>query len=831
MRRFYRDVLQHDSSPYISLSTWSRSARSVSALAVIVIFLAGLAACGGHTPVGASQAPLRITLNPGSSTSLQLGSALAFTATAQNNANTSVTLTYTFLSSDTSILNIAPNGVACAGRWDALFTTCTPEGTGVVQVTASAQGATSSPTFVFVHPPIDNITVTGILPANQTIQEPCLSQGQTMTVEAHAFSQGSDITSSVGPFTWSADNTNVARLTPIVNPSYMVATNQATATAVAPGLAQIYATATGVVSSSFQQPQYSNAGGTSPILNFFESCPVQNIALEVGTAGSQQTGQTSFVTSKGTGQTITAVITDVMGNTSLPNLTSSIVLQNIPLTWTASQPAVLAPGSNCIQSCSVTTANPGAGSITASCTPPSCNAGFPQAPAILSSPACAQFFGLASCQQFIPLPVYATTAITGVVTGATSPASFIATSLGCSAEIPAACNTSIYDISTSRAVTGNPNPLPAQPNSFLFDLAGDKLFMGGAYGALIINPTNLGTQTSAFSTLGSVTGKILAVSTSGNFAIYSDTLHTPNQVYVVNTSNATSSAATALNISGAVAAAFSRDGLKAYIIGCVANSVPCSSTSGNALYVYSSLQALQPPIALTMSANHIAMSSNDAFFYVTGDVSGTNSTLLAYNTCDSQLATTKPPNPIDQIIPLSAPVVDFKVLPDGVHLIALESTGNIDYLTASITGIEAAQPGQPAKSICPMFVSIATPQSVNLGQGTIHPVNLFTSPDGTLIYVVASDRNSILVYDFSGGGVSGIQLLNNATPVSADITADDSMIVIAGSDGMIHQVSTAAGGADLVQIQFASLPNFLNPFCTLDPSTGACTLNFVTAKP
>src|SRR6202023_3362517 len=140
----------------------------------------------------------------------------------------------TFSSSDTSVLNIAPNGVACAGHWDVAFTTCTPGGTGVVQVTATALGATSVPTYVFVHPQIDTIPVTGVLLDGVPVQEPCLSQSQTMTVEAHAFSHGSDITSSVGPFTWSADNTSVVRLTPIVNPSYNVATNQATANAVAP---------------------------------------------------------------------------------------------------------------------------------------------------------------------------------------------------------------------------------------------------------------------------------------------------------------------------------------------------------------------------------------------------------------------------------------------------------------------------------------------------------------------------------------------------------------------------------------------------------------------
>ena len=74
-------------------------------------------------------------------------------ASATNAAGNNVDATFTFNSSDTSILNIASNGAACAGRWDAAFTSCTPGGTGVVKVTATAQGASSPPTYVFVHPP------------------------------------------------------------------------------------------------------------------------------------------------------------------------------------------------------------------------------------------------------------------------------------------------------------------------------------------------------------------------------------------------------------------------------------------------------------------------------------------------------------------------------------------------------------------------------------------------------------------------------------------------------------------------------------------------------
>ena len=211
-----------------------------------------------------------------------------------------------------------------------------------------------------------------------------------MTVEAHAFSQGTDITAAVGPFTFSANNQTVVNLVPIDNIlyspitgiPYSLATNQATATALFPGITQIYASAGGVTSSSFQQPQYQNAQGTtSPVLDFFETCPIQSVALELG-SGSQLSGQTTFVTAKGTTETVTAVLTDIMGYTSLPNTNGGIVLNKIPLTWSSSRPGVLASSTGCLETCALATPLPGSGSVTASCTPPTCNIGFPYVPSV-----------------------------------------------------------------------------------------------------------------------------------------------------------------------------------------------------------------------------------------------------------------------------------------------------------------------------------------------------------------------------------------------------------------------------------------------------------------
>src|SRR5271169_5330619 len=233
-----------------------RSLSNTLRWAVAIVSLWSLGGCGKTTKPGIPNLPGRVILTPGINISMVLGATLNFTASVQTSAGGIVATPATFTSSDTSILTLAPNGVACAGQFNLNYTVCTPGATGPVTVTATALGASSIPTYVFVHAPIDNIIVTGVLLTGLPVQEPCLSKGQSMTVEAHAFSQGTDITSSVGPFNWSANNPSVVSLVPLVNIAYNFATNQATANAGSPGFTEIYASASGVTSLSFLQPQF-----------------------------------------------------------------------------------------------------------------------------------------------------------------------------------------------------------------------------------------------------------------------------------------------------------------------------------------------------------------------------------------------------------------------------------------------------------------------------------------------------------------------------------------------------------------------------------------------
>jgi hypothetical protein len=817
-----------------------RSGGLWSGLAIILLL--GAVGCGGHTPPRQSPFPATITISPAATTSLQLGSIILFTASARNASNQVVNLSVAFVSSDTSILNLSPSGIACAGHWDSTFSICTPGGVGLVQVTALVNGTSSAPTLVFVHAPIDNIVVTGILPANQTVQEPCLSQSQTMLLQAQAFSQGQDISATVGPFTFTANNTPVVTFTPKVNQivingtTYDIAINQATATAAAPGWTKIFALAGGVTSSLFTQPQIQKTiNGTvqnSPVFDFFETCPIQSIQLELTAAGSTLT---SFAGAKGLAETAIATVTDVQGHSSLRNNTDDVVLNKTPLTWTSSQAAVVNPGNGCTQSCNISTPSPGAAAVTASCTPPTCNIGFPQVPTSLSTPqqlaACAAFFQLTSCQQFIPVPVYAspttpllpnsTGAIPGVLTGTPLAATVLATSTGCDTTSPNVCTTSIYSVSTTNPVPSTPTASPSSPNSLIFDHAGDKAFLGSNFGPMSLTPSSIGTANSAFTALGPFTGSALAVSTNGTMAVFSSA----NQVFVTNTTPQT---VTPLNISNAAAAAFSPDGLKAFIFGFDNSTNPPTPS----LYIYSPLQALQvvnlPP---QTTVNSIAFSTDGAFAYVVEpSLGGAGAAVTVYNTCNNQVA--QDTLAVNQIIPLSAPPIAFRALPDGVNFLALHSDGSFDHFAATLAPVTPATLSQPATgSPCPLHVSHQVLPTFSINQGSIQPVNFFVSPDATLLYIIASNSARIFVYSFITQTTFGIPLQGGVTPISADMSIDTGTVAVAGSDGQLHLVSTANGGNDNHQIPFPILPNFSNPFCTFAPTQVACTLNFVAVKP
>ncbi len=792
-----------------------------------IAMLDGLVACGGHHSAGGPSLPGTVHISPANPVSLTLGTTANFTASAQNSAGQNVTASFTFQSSDTGVLNFSPSGAACAGTWNAPFySSCTPLGTGVVQVTATAAGVTSAPTYVFVHAPVDQIQLS-VVPQNtppppctgqQNIPPACTPTGaqvsgcytanQPQTLQATAFSQGRDVTASVGPFTWNAGTTGVVTLVPTISSSTGVTTNLATASPATPGLAQVVASAAGTSSQPFG----------------FETCPVQCVAVQVAT-GALQSGQTTFITNKGTGEKLTAWAVDVQG----------CIVAKPALTWTSSQPASILSGGSagCAAgtTCALTTPQPGSASITAACTPPTCNAGFP----------------LTATTGVTPQPVYPVTAISGLVNGLPGSFNVFATSTSCADNANPNCSVSLYSVSSAKNTAGAAVSIPAPPNSLIFAPAGDRAYMGSPYGALVMTPANFGSTNNPFAAIpapgtltGAVLGKVLAVAPRGTFAVFADNVSTPNYVYIVSDTGA-SPTATALNISGATAATFSNDGLKAFIAG--------FDRSGNPkLFVYSTLQALQSyDIPVGNPVNGFAPSSTGSFTFLNGG--SATSSISVRNICDNQLSTEVSNAlpvinlPTQPLLLKSVPPGNF---PMGTSTIPALQAAGLDVLVGvDNTGIDiiATNASQAAStSLCPQNVALAklqanpsqtfAPIHINIGQGTINPIAFFMSPDETQAYIVASNFSGVLVYNLSTRSTSAIQLVGsgNPLPISADMTPDGSFIYIAATDGLLHAVSTFPA-VDVAQISFPTLPNSTNSFCSNPIATPNCSLNLAVVQP
>ena len=201
----------------------------------------------------------------------------------------------------------------------------------------------------------------------------------------------------------------------------------------------------------------------------------------------------------------------------------------------------------------------------------------------------------------------------------------------------------------------------------------------------------------------SVVGKVLAVSGNGTTAtgttkvIVADNLSTPNQVYIYDSMSNTS---VPLSITGATAADFSPDGLKAFI------AAHDPNTGTNTLYIYSALEALKT-VPLSGITNELFFHPTGAFGYLAG---GAPTAITAYRTCDNALAdTVTTPGTLD-FNPFSERWFDHS----GARSPQCGHRGVT--LTAGANG-------------CQPLASDSIPRSVNLGQGNFTPSQFILSAD------------------------------------------------------------------------------------------------------
>ena len=312
------------SGPYILLSG--------NILALFPLIAAFLAGCGSSKPA-ANTTVAQVLVSPASA-SLVAGQVLALSTSAVNSANATIPTVFTFNSSNTKVATVSPRGEVCGGVWDATFVVCNGVDasnnpiSGTATITATAQSVTSGPISVTVHPSITSVTIDPITPANT-----CSSIGQTHQFTAHAFHNGTEITSSVGNFNWSSSDGTVASVD-------------------ANGLATARLSGLGGVVASI--------GATTAPATPFKTCMPVNLVLHV--AGDPASGFTTSVTLNTTDTKVVQVdMIDENGTVTSP----------APVTILSNNPTVATLGGT-----TVTAQSPGGAGLLAVCAPPSCGNGL-----------------------------------------------------------------------------------------------------------------------------------------------------------------------------------------------------------------------------------------------------------------------------------------------------------------------------------------------------------------------------------------------------------------------------------------------------------------------
>ncbi len=779
--------------------------RRLGSCGIAVIALSFLLVClgcgsGVTTPPAQVVIPAIVALTPVPDLALEIGGVATFTATAEDQGGTPLSPSplISFVSTNPNVVQVAASGLACAGKWDSLTNPqiCTPGPVGTAQVTATSAGVSSPPATVHVHQHIDSIAISEV-PGQTVSADICklgptfpgavgLSRTQSLNFQATAYNQaggpapGLDITSTVGPFSWTALNSS-ASVVILTTVGSGLQSGQVKAVANNPGMTGIFASISGVNSPPIQ----------------IVTCPVKSISLTV-----QNTDQTSIIEQNGS-TTITATVTD----------SSDTQLTGISLLWSTSNASAFTAAGGTVAS-----VRPGSATVIGSCTPPTCNFGFPSPRAIY------------------PQNVITATG-TGSANGAAATTSVWLASTECGVPDPVTqavvnddnCISAILPIDTATGITGVGVDLPVVPNSLQFDRQGARALLGtdssrlGTVGLSLVTPASDTTTAPTVTPVAGAAGKILAVSPDSQKVIVSDTMDTPNQVFVVTSS------ATALPIVGATAAEFAPDSSKAYIL------------AGNRLYIYSPTEALKN-VSFPALGNAVTFLADGAFAYLGGGSSANKLTVL--KTCDNGPGLDDGGSSED--VPLTFAPIFMKASPDNTKIFAVNTTGveSIDVTTmgkpsagfpVTATAMGCAPPAPSATPPLPGGLPTVINQpgsSSNFGLGNLTPTQFIVASSGKRAYLLASNLNDIVVFNIDSGTTSTIQLSGNSVPLQASLSTDGKTLYVLAQDTMtnvssVHALDTAIN-ADTNQF---TLSQSLCHAKTGISTTFTCRANLMAAKP
>jgi len=748
----------------------------------------------------------------------EIGQVNAPSATDCNGANASVGA-YTYGTTDMTIADVQPNtGRLCAGSWNRNsgggipdYTYCTAPANnkvgGVAYISASADGVTSNPLPIYIHPVVTSIVLGGpssncatdpttacspasvnltALPTNASFSGSCPTStaypsnpqlpngcctvapgtvypitGVVPYVENRCFSQGATAQLSARVYAGTgANQTNISCLAGHLQFSVQGSTSQ---TAVSPVLS---IDQNGVATAN--QPGSvlisANISDAASSAGFFSTCPPKSIALSAPGAQQMGTPANPIVVNQNNPQPLQATILDTQGNP----------LTGLTLGYESTSPITI-PASS-----SLTPALAGSASISAICEPPNCN----------SSPY--NQIGLFGNGKPIT-----SNSINVTAPGTNSTVLYMASTQ------------SQYIESRDFTQTADTPPflLPYVPNSMVITNDGSTIYMGSSTGLMVLNAVNTLAITRTDPTSP---GTVLAVSPDGSTIVLSDPV---KQITTLQNSSGS-----AVSTYGGVGthAEFAPDSQTVYI------------AAGNQLLIYSSytgwtsITPSTPGNPLISPVNDVAITVPAVGAYFAGP-----SPTTARGYCHSSTATTVggvttetntfyPPAD-------SAGVATDRIAAtnDGLHILGATTTTTPANLYDLSVEIPAGNANGPSVSIaCPTGTQTTTTGGVTTGitggltfSNTVSTVHLSQIAAGSITGVLPTSDSSLVVVTYtlptgsagtlpaylpayapaaSGAGtVSYIKLSGTATAPLAGVISGDNTTIYAGTagDDLVHLIN------------------------------------------
>ena len=376
--------------------------RVVIATGLIFLIMISLSGCGGG-----SSAPkvATITVTP-TTLSLNAGDVVQISASATDAKNNSVSTTFTFASSNTSVAGVSTTGLVCGGVWDASFIVCNGLGpgntpiSGTANITAAAEGITSTAVTVTVHPKITNVKVDPILG--------CISTGTSFQLVPHAFSNGTEVPTTATQFTWNS-----------LDGSIVTIDTGGVATAKTPGATGVSATLSGVSSTA---TGFRTCLPTALMLHAPGTNPVTAVTLN---PGQSQAVEVDMVDENG----------KFTSSAPIPVISNNTVTATVSGT-------------------SATAVSPGGAGLMAACSPPSCGSG-------INTPVYSNVFSVTVAGLSPGPQVYATSSFTPP-SGTSStlvPIDGSGRTAGTAINLPGPTNSMVFSSSGNRAYLGGVNGL------------------------------------------------------------------------------------------------------------------------------------------------------------------------------------------------------------------------------------------------------------------------------------------------------------------------------------------------------------------------------------